>query len=774
VPLRPTDTGAKVGELHVQLLALGAVIASDEQTGKNFGPSTGAAVRAFRQRYGLPPGDTVDLPTARLMHVASTFASGGRAPLAAAVREASAADTSQPQVLYWLARYATLAGDYQTAHTIAGRIPDHPDVKAVIDPILALPDQAQPTPGQPPLAPPPRPPEAPYPENFYTYRYKLLPQEDLDELLVLAASALSGSSARMMIRPLVGRDGEGEWPGLPDEPEPEPEPPPGTRPDPDRQKALLESADSWLKAVDHWQFGNEEFNKRHYASAVSAYTSGQKYALNYFAKFYAAVDFGDRNLQLSLEQRVNSYVVTLINNETRWSSMWEAIRQRRLMLTLQELGTHDWSAVTKNENAVKLLKRNLGGEEDSNAQSITALRQRSLDRPLLILATIMAPLARAEANRLRRQYDAAGRDLSRVLRPYQVRVGGTPPTVRDVWLTCDFIELPFARLLLAETLLDQADAEYKARTRATGRRAPDVTQFQGLKAAQTYLAIKEVFQDEGEYVSHVETAATRLTETIRQRLEAKDTSSQEFQLLGKNILVPTLVSASPTLPGLDRRAKAHEPMLKLAGQTVMPETNPRVYAALLTATAHLEQLKAGFNYLGYLDTYVPPWRFQFLLERARYFAEHAKNAQRDYLNFLSNAEREEFQELSASQNVEMEKSNVRIETARVDQVQLEMGAAFQSATLASIAADNAENRLENYKDFDEKADDASIFAGIGIGVSALGGIAAGAIAGTAIGGPIGGLAGGIVGGFTSALSGGGQAVAQIAQLYIANSSVLSR
>ena len=107
----------------------------------------------------------------------------------------------------------------------------------------------------------------------------------------------------------------------------------------------------------------------------------------------------------------------------------------------------------------------------------------------------------------------------------------------------------------------------------------------------------------------------------------------------------------------------------------MRETNPRMYAVLLTATARLELLKAGFNYLGYLDTYVPPWRFQFLLERARYFAEHAKNAQREYLNFLSNAEREEFQELSASQNVEMEKSNVRIETARVDQVQLEVEAA---------------------------------------------------------------------------------------------------
>ena len=185
-------------------------------------------------------------------------------------------------------------------------------------------------------------------------------------------------------------------------------------------------------------------------------------------------------------------------------------------------------------------------------------------------------------------------------------------------------------------------------------------------------------------------------------------AAQQFQLLGKDILVPTITSASTTLPGLDRRAKAHEPLLKFTppdGQAVMRETNPRVYAALLTATARLEQLKAGFNYLGYLDTYVPPWRFQFLLERARYFAEHAKNAQREYLNFLSNAEREEFQELSTSQNVEMEKSNVRIETARVDQVRWRWRRLPQSKELGRADRERMlSQRHEDYEAFDNFAD----------------------------------------------------------------------
>lgn len=59
VLLDPGNTGAEVHELHEQLLAVGAVLDSGEQARENFGNSTVAAVRAFRQRYGLPDGDTV-------------------------------------------------------------------------------------------------------------------------------------------------------------------------------------------------------------------------------------------------------------------------------------------------------------------------------------------------------------------------------------------------------------------------------------------------------------------------------------------------------------------------------------------------------------------------------------------------------------------------------------------------------------------------------------------------------------------------------------------
>ena len=120
----------------------------------------------------------------------------------------------------------------------------------------------------------------------------------------------------------------------------------------------------------------------------------------------------------------------------------------------------------------------------------------------------------------------------------------------------------------------------------------------------------------------------------------------------------------------------------------------------MLATAKLEQIKAGFNYLGYSPDYLPPWRFSFLLDRARYFAEHAKNCQRDYLNFLGNAEHEEFQEQGMAQNVELEKSNVKIETARVDQAQAEVNTSQASLALANQQATDAQHRYDQYSDFD--------------------------------------------------------------------------
>ena len=160
------------------------------------------------------------------------------------------------------------------------------------------------------------------------------------------------------------------------------------------------------------------------------------------------------------------------------------------------------------------------------------------------------------------------------------------------------------------------------------------------------------------------------------------------------------------LPGLERNLGPHEALLQFLappGQTVLRETNPVIYMIVSSAKARLIQIGGRLNYLGYRDEYVPPWRFRYLLERARYFAEQAKNAQRDYLNFLANAEREEFQEMSTAQNVVLEKSNIRAETTRVEQARLEMESAKMSAELAALVSRNADTRAINFARFNGRA-----------------------------------------------------------------------
>src|SRR5262249_44244735 len=69
-------------------------------------------------------------------------------------------------------------------------------------------------------------------------------------------------------------------------------------------------------------------------------------------------------------------------------------------------------------------------------------------------------------------------------------------------------------------------------------------------------------------------------------------------------------------------------------------------------------------------------------------------------------ENEELKEISAAQNVTLEKANVQIETARVDQATKEVAASQEGANLASLHAQNAADAAQEYADFKDKADEA--------------------------------------------------------------------
>jgi peptidoglycan hydrolase-like protein with peptidoglycan-binding domain len=774
-PVLLTVPVATIAQLHAELAAVGLPVAGSEATvAPQFGPETQARVAAFQQLYGLPVTSTVDPTTGALMTLAALVSTeSDRGKLRAGLRSAQGRVADSPHYDYWLARCAILAGDYDLAVKVrpardaskageavvalASAAKVGPVLAASVSPttnaVLAIPDA------------PPQTPEIGFPENFYSYRFDVIAQEVIEELRTKAPE-LKFSPAPQPdfgaggLEPTPTDDSQGivihqlrkiDDPGT-DEPPGVPEIPPPPTPPTQSPKAFADSARAFLDALEAWQAGNAEFVKERYASAVRQYNACQQSVLAYFA---LVPDYQLKLTASTLAGRMDELVFRLASDLAFWSSLWSQINFRRQLLTLVELGQYDWTRwapIEPETDVYRFLEGNLAGKPNvlpPAAPLPATFRQVFMDAHLLVIAAVLVPLARAEANRLRRQYAAALDDLTRFSRRDIPVPGSSPASTIPAVLPCEFIEYPFARLLAAETLLDQAETQYKSRLSVddeidavkkaaavarlkglgdefTNRHIPSgpdtAHPFQNLVAALTYASVLDSQQTDGAYVARTKQALDGLQTAITAAVDAGDVSSLAFQSVAQAMTVPTIVPVGAALPGLTNGTHPHEPYLQFAapaGQSAMREKNPRVYSVLLTAQARLLQIWSGFNYLGYRDDYLPPWRFHYLLDRSRYFAEHARNAQRDYLNFLSNAENEELKELSAAQNVELEKANVQIETARVEQAGREVEAAKKSALLAKLQASDAQTRLANFKDFESNASIFDQIASFGAVVGAI-------------------------------------------------------
>lgn len=535
---------------------------------------------------------------------------------------------------------------------------------------------------------------------------------------------------------------------VPQEPLPDPDRPGRPVPLPEggvspETEKLLEARQRWLEMIDYWHKAAGQANAKQFSNAVFFFEESQKAAVRYFENFYGLTTVP----QTSTAEKLGGVVMQLFDRKDELSTLWVKMRRRREAITLEDLQRFDWGGFSAVARRLFKIGRIINGPGDTPEE--LRIRQQSLDYFALILATIFIPLARAEMNRQRRNFDAAIEDYERLLKPYRT----AETTAPLVWLTCDFIERPFVLLALGETLMEKAEVQFKA-----------ASQGKADEARATYQRIPELFKDHGTYVTRITDAQKKLTDDADQLPQLPPGQKEiALQVLGKDVTVPGLASKTEELPGLSQTKAPAESWLLLndtvAGE-VNAETNPRIYALLLNAQARLLQIEKGFNYLGYKDDYIPPWRFQFLLERARYFSEHAKNAQRDYLNFLNNAEREEFQEQSAAQAVEMEKANIAIETARVSQIGLEVAAAQQSKELAELTRADSVGRLQDYKAFDKYADEQDTKSRAGGFFSFAGGAISGAISGGEKFGELGAIAGG--------LSGIGSSLQQDAQLGVSD------
>jgi hypothetical protein len=616
-------------------------------------------------------------------------------------------------------------------------------------------------------------------ENFYFYQNDLLDEKDFPDLenanpITRAPdepggpSPWSGSVGLRHGGTVLARRRDDETGEIPDRPEPprRPDHPPWELPPFD--VPLKVGAQSWLEAVGRWQRGLDELQRRRHDSAAFLFGECQQFAIEYFhivrkvpatgadvrarvsnvlSKIASELDpnpqpppnplaQGPRTLRRMLELRRGATTLASLHN-LDWVAPVTAAANVR-----ERLGGIDQPS-RLNANAIEVLQHIAAPQAgiDAKLQNHFYLVHQKLDYFMIVLLSVFVPLARAEMERDRQRYEAAISELDWVLA--NAASSATP----DQFIVNEPIELPFIRLLLAECLIEQGNSEYKAETPISP--LPPVppppaklVRHDWTKARTSYERAIAELGSLGSYAAQVTQAVAKLDAAVA-------APESDLAKLGKEILIDTI---KPVLrPGEERLAGQEQmvalrntagsaPLLEIGGATAT-DTNPRVFALLLQANARLVQLRADFNWLGYTDDYVPPWRFQFLLERGRYFAEHAKQAQRDYLNFLSTAEREQLQQNSAEQAVALENANITIEEARVAQATAEHEAARLGKELSQLTSENALERDNNYRDFQRKADESD--APWWEQVAQLGGaVISGGVSG-GVGGGIGGLLSGL-------------------------------
>lgn len=609
-------------------------------------------------------------------------------------------------------------------------------------------------------------------ENFYTYRYDLLDFDWLDATLVPQEVSLTPGAPVFNARSLTttgtsrlfSRTGghEGDIPQIQPDRNPPPLPPPPPDEAPEVSKAIKDGAQYWHRALKAWQLACIAINHRQHELARYRLSEAHSATMIYF-KFVRgrAISGTDERAQVvSLLSQVGDLdlpaepLIQHILLPRHWN-LSQMLAYRKSYTEIERLHQLDWAQPltglpltndivirpTINANCKQVLAH-LAQVGRIDVALLPHIRQK-LDYFLLVAVAVFIPLARAEIDRDARLHEAAIDGLSWVL-------NNSTPVLNEP------IEVRFIRLLLAECLIEQGDTEYRAETPVSPPPLvpppPDrLVRYDWMKARTSYERAIAQLRPLGTYDAQVTAAVAKLEAAIR-------APEPELAKLGKEILVetikPVLRPGESAAAGQERMVRenraAAAPLLQI-GDTTSTDTNPRVFALLLTANARLEQIKADFNWLGYPDDYTPPWRFQFLLERGRYFAEHAKQAQRDYLNFLSNAEREEFQEKSAAQAVQLESANIAIEDARVTHAEEEYDAATLSQDYAEKIATDAQIRVDEYGTFDqiaEKQSDAPWWEQASqIGGAILSGAAGGLQKG---GGPM--AAAGALGGFLSSVA----------------------
>lgn len=161
--------------------------------------------------------------------------------------------------------------------------------------------------------------------------------------------------------------------------------------------------------------------------------------------------------------------------------------------------------------------------------------------------------------------------------------------------------------------------------------------------------------------------------------------------------VPFVWNDSPLykLPALKPVGDLVRTMLKQSSSSRL-NLNPALSLIVLTIKKRLTQLQAGLDFLGLSPNIMPIWSFEYLQNVARYFAQQAIKAERDFINFWDQGEKETLTWKQLQQAVILSDTQVELASRQLEEAQVHQTVS-ESASIE--AHERQSDAFNNYSDY---------------------------------------------------------------------------
>lgn len=470
-----------------------------------------------------------------------------------------------------------------------------------------------------------------------------------------------------------------------------------------------------LACLSSWMTGNRHLEQQAYNEADQAYMDCQKNILEYFRIRYPD-PFGARKLSADISPNLVEIAQELIRyQKSRW--IWTAIRRRYGALTLDELYSLDWVREPDRMGFREDLER---GEIAKGTLVDWLERLFDVDAFLLTMALVFLPLAMAETHRFRRDFDSALQMCRLVLRRH-----------KELKILSEFIEKPFVKILMAQILLEKADKEFKFGILAgsPAQYADGTFIYQGFKAAETYIGVLQLFEDQGQYVNDVRDGIEELEKDLSLFIEKQlQTSSiggkdhvssfiplstrtrAEWNGFGEAIPIKNVSmnfnAASFEAPLVGSYASAVD-FLSPEKIPTHKEANPIICALVLQASGQLMKLKSGFGYSDYHRDRAQQGRLTETLDQAYSSIHHASHIHHILAGTGRDIATKQQSQETLMKCVAAEQMSLRTTMARVERYRQKLSGILHSLSLHQFAMQNYHEygNLDHVDTLSQKSDE---------------------------------------------------------------------